>query len=88
MSYNNKNLSVMAYANGFTLWSYSSSDTIAVIKAANYFNEAAPFVRAGDMILVIGNNTATNVESVILSVAAVSDIKVTIAGVAPTSAAA
>lgn len=88
MSYNNKNLSVMAYANGFTLWSYSSSDAVATIKAANYFNEAAPFVRPGDMILVTANNTAANVEAVILAVAAVSATKVTIAGVAPTSAAA
>lgn len=52
MSYNSKNFSVMAYANGFTLWNYATSDTLAVVKGSGYFNEIAPFARVGDMVLV------------------------------------
>ena len=66
MSFMNKNFSVMAYANGFTLWNYSTSDTLATIKGANYFNDTAPFVRAGDMILAVTNNAAAPAGSILV----------------------
>ena len=53
MAYNPKNLSVLAYANGFTLWHYGTTDTAAVVDTAGYFNSAADMLRVGDMI--IGN---------------------------------
>ncbi|MGZ8409429.1 MAG: hypothetical protein ACXWVS_05825 [Hyphomicrobium sp.] len=53
MAYNAKNLSVLAYANGFTLWHYGTTDTAAVVDTAGYFDSAADMLRAGDMI--IGN---------------------------------
>ena len=53
MAYNAKNLSVLAYANGFTLWHYGTADTAAVVDTAGYFNSAADMLRVGDMI--IGN---------------------------------
>jgi hypothetical protein len=59
MAYNAKNLSVLAYANGFTLWHYGTTDTAAVVDTAGYFNTAADMLRVGDMI--IGNvATATS----------------------------
>lgn len=71
MSFNSKDFSVMAYANGFTLWSYSTSDDLAAVKAADYFNNVAPFARKGDMVLVTAgiNN---NIESDIISIKTVS----------------
>jgi hypothetical protein len=51
MAYNPKNLSVLAYANGFTLWHYTTTDTGAVADNTGYFNGAAEMVRVGDMIL-------------------------------------
>lgn len=51
MAYDPKNLSVLAYANGFTLWHYTTTDTAAVADNAGYFNGAAEMVRVGDMIL-------------------------------------
>ena len=51
MAYDPKNLSVLAYANGFTLWHYTTNDTGAVADNAGYFNGAAEMVRVGDMIL-------------------------------------
>lgn len=51
MSFQSKNLSVLAYANGFTLWHYGTVDTAADVDSAGYFNGAADMVRVGDMIL-------------------------------------
>lgn len=56
MAYNPKNLSVLAYANGFTLWHYTTTDYAATIDTAGYFDTAADMVRVGDMILA---NVAT-----------------------------
>ena len=47
MSYNPKNLSVLAYANGFTLWHYTTTDTAPTTDTAGYFNNAADMLRVG-----------------------------------------
>jgi hypothetical protein len=53
MAYTSTDLSVLAYANGYTLWHYkSSADAQATIAAANYFNGATDMVRVGDTVLV------------------------------------
>ena len=57
MAYNPKNLSVLAYANGFTLWHYTSTDDGTVVDNTGYFNAAADMLRVGDMILA---NVATS----------------------------
>ena len=47
-----RNLSVLAYANGFTLWHYKSAeDTREQISAANYMAGAADMLSRGDVIL-------------------------------------
>jgi hypothetical protein len=51
MAYLSKNLSVLAYANGFTLWHYTTPDTAATVDTAGYFNAASEMLRIGDMIL-------------------------------------
>ena len=56
MSFNSKDFSVMAYANGFTLWSYQTADAMATVKAEGYFNTTSPFARKGDMVLVTADN--------------------------------
>lgn len=56
MAYNPKNLSVLAYANGFTLWHYTTTDAAETVDTQDYFNAAAEMVRVGDMILA---NVAT-----------------------------
>ena len=38
MAFQNKNLSVIAYANGFTLWNYAENETMATITASGYFD--------------------------------------------------
>jgi hypothetical protein len=49
MSFDTKDLSVLAYANGFTLWHYKTGDHN--IDQVGYFNPASNLFRAGDMIL-------------------------------------
>ena len=51
MAYLSKNLSVLAYANGFTLWHYTTPDAAAAVDTTGYFNSASEMLRVGDMIL-------------------------------------
>lgn len=77
MPYNTKNFSVMAYANGFTLWNYQTKDTLGDLKEPGYFNETAPFVRGGDMILVAAN-TENEIQSALFAVTEVKEQNVTV----------
>lgn len=52
MAFDSSNLSVLAYANNFTLWHYASIDASGVITAANYFNKASDMVRVNDLVLI------------------------------------
>jgi hypothetical protein len=50
-----RDLSVLAYANGFTLWHYRTvADSPAHVARADYFSDASDMMAAGDMILVSG----------------------------------
>lgn len=51
MAFQSKDLSVLAYANGFTLWHYATTDIAADVDTAGYFDTAAEMVRVGDMVL-------------------------------------
>ena len=52
MSFAVRNLSVLAYANGFTLWHYKAGEDAAPVAAPGYFNDSGDMLTAGDMILV------------------------------------
>lgn len=49
MAFASKDLSVLAYANNFTLWHYTTTD--ASVTTAGYFNSAATMLRVGDMMI-------------------------------------
>ncbi|HSV27968.1 MAG TPA: hypothetical protein VLL76_00375 [Candidatus Omnitrophota bacterium] len=51
MAYQSKDLSVLAYANGFTLWHYVTADATTTVDGAGYFNAAADMLRAGDIVI-------------------------------------
>ncbi|MCQ2568458.1 MAG: hypothetical protein MJ163_02575 [Alphaproteobacteria bacterium] len=59
MAFQNKNLSVIAYANGFTLWHYKESATLATIIASGYFSSVNSLMNSGDIILINGSDGAT-----------------------------
>ncbi len=53
MAFQPKDLSVIAYANGFTMWHYkSAADALATIADAGYFDGAAAMLRVADLIVV------------------------------------
>ena len=53
MAFKSHELSVLAYANGFTLWHYRTEDALeAVAGAAGYFDPACAMLRGGDQIIV------------------------------------
>lgn len=53
MAFAIRNLSVLAYANGFTLWHYkAAADGLLGVKEPGYFADAADLLSGGDMILV------------------------------------
>ncbi|MDR0319129.1 MAG: hypothetical protein LBH81_00095 [Rickettsiales bacterium] len=56
MAFNNKNLSVIAYANGFTMWHYKSEDTVAQVTAVNYFLKTRDAINTGDMLVFSGED--------------------------------
>lgn len=59
MSYNGSNLSVLAYANKFTLWHYTTTDSS--ITAAGYFNNAVDMLRLNDLLIATTETGATSV---------------------------
>lgn len=51
MAYASKDLSVLAYANGFTLWHYTTIDLAIDVDTLGYFSAASDMVRVGDIII-------------------------------------
>ena len=53
MSFAVRNLSVLAYANGFTLWHYKTNgDALPSVQKPGYFDDAVDMLASGDMLLV------------------------------------
>lgn len=59
MAYASKDLSVLAYANGFTLWHYTTADLAADVDTDGYFNAAADMLRVGDIVVANVDSTGT-----------------------------
>jgi uncharacterized phosphosugar-binding protein len=59
MAYNKANLSVLAYANGFTMWHYITTDAQTVVRVVDYFLPAINQIRVNDMILVVSASGGT-----------------------------
>jgi hypothetical protein len=55
MSFAIRDLSVLAYANGFTMWHYKpADDALSDVASDNFFADASDMMAAGDMIIVSG----------------------------------
>lgn len=77
----------MAYANGFTLWNYTTPDALSDVSAAGYFNDIAPFARIGDMVLTVAGTEKT-VSPAILAVTSVANGTVAVSDFTSAAAAA
>lgn len=53
MAFSIRDLSVLAYANGFTLWHYKAgAGGVAAVGGPGFFDPAADMLASGDMVLV------------------------------------
>lgn len=53
MAFAIRNLSVLAYANGFTLWHYrASNERLEAVSARAFFADAQDMLAAGDIMMV------------------------------------
>ena len=53
MAFAIRDLSVLAYANGFTLWHYKAGNQLlADVSEDNYFADASDMMAEGDMVMV------------------------------------
>jgi len=53
MAFSVRNLSVLAYANGFTLWHYNtSSEDRSSVGGRGYFDDAGDMLAGGDVMMV------------------------------------
>ncbi len=57
MAYKPTDISVLAYANNFTMWHYTTTDTS--ITTTGYFNIAADMLRVNDLIIANFNTGTT-----------------------------
>ena len=53
MAFAIRNLSVLAYANGFTLWHYKAGrDRLDHVEVLDFFSDAADMLAEGDMLMI------------------------------------
>jgi hypothetical protein len=53
MAFAIRNLSVLAYANGFTLWHYKAGrDRLSQVEKLDFFADAADMLAEGDMMMI------------------------------------
>jgi len=59
MAFSLRNLSVLAYANGFTLWHYKAgSVALDSVNATGFFAAAEDMLATGDMLMVSASDGA------------------------------
>lgn len=54
-----RNLSVLAYAQGFTLWHYKTSGALADIATPGFFDAAGDMLAAGDLVMASAPDGST-----------------------------
>jgi hypothetical protein len=59
MAYAAAGLHRIGGASGVNLWIYQTTDAIAAVNSANYFNSAANMLNVRDLIIVQDTNTPT-----------------------------
>lgn len=66
MAFQSKNLSVLAYANGFTLWHYTTIDLATDVDSSGYFNSGTDMLRVGDMVFANVDSDGTPLAGIYL----------------------
>lgn len=63
MAFNAANLTRLAGASGVSLWHYTTTDAIADVNTAGYFNSAANMLGLNDVIIAVTSTGTTPVVS-------------------------
>lgn len=63
MAFNAANLNRLAGASGVALWHYATTDTVATVNTAGYFNSAANMLNLNDVIIAVTSTGGTPVIS-------------------------
>lgn len=58
MAFRPRDLSVLAYANGFTLWHYKANDPSGRIAEPGYLDAAADMLAPGDLLMISATDGA------------------------------
>lgn len=61
MTFKSQNLSVLSYANNFTIWHYLTDDKLQDVKQSGYFNNAGIMIRKNDLIILNTKDHNTSV---------------------------
>jgi len=67
MAYSSSGLHRIGGASGVNLWIYQTTDAIATVNSAGYFNDSANMVNVRDLIIVMDTNTPTTNFCTVLS---------------------
>ncbi len=65
--FRNKNLSVIAFANGWTLWQYYTKDSLEKVEVDGYFDKINTLCATGDIIIIVAKGQVEK-ESAIRSI--------------------
>lgn len=67
--FRNKDLSVIAYANGWTLWQYYAGDSLETVEVDGYFDKVSHLCATGDIMIIVAKGQVgkeTAIRSIVL----------------------
>ena len=67
--FRNKNLSVIAYAQGWTLWQYYAEDSLEKVEIDGYFDKINTLCATGDIMIIVAKGQVgkeTAIRSIVL----------------------
>ena len=67
MAYSSSGLHRIGGASGVNLWIYQTTDAVATVNSAGYFNDSANMLNVRDLIIVMDTNTPTTNFCTVLS---------------------
>jgi len=65
MAYNAANLTRIGGGSGVNMWHYTTTDTIATVNTAGYFNDAIGMIRSLDPIIAVTSTGGTAVATLV-----------------------
>lgn len=67
--FRNKDLSVIAFVNGFTLWQYYAEDSLETVEVDGYFDKVSHLCATGDIMIIVAKGQVgkeTAIRSIVL----------------------